>query len=68
MSGDWRAHRPSAIVSGRREGILQGILGEIKVAQQADERGEDPARLGTIDLVQHLAQFFGCVLASHSYA
>jgi hypothetical protein len=35
----------------RREGIVQRVFGEIEIAQQADERRKDAARLLAIDLV-----------------
>ena len=38
MVGDTFA-RPS--LSGDREGLLGGFLGEVKVAQEADQSGED---------------------------
>lgn len=44
---------------------MQRLLGKIKVAKQADEGGEEAARLGTVDAVQQLAQFFGEVRTCH---
>ena len=41
-----RERRPAAIARGRGEGIVQRLLGEIEIAEQADERGEDAARVG----------------------
>jgi len=29
----------------RREGVVQRVLREVEVAEHADERGEDPARV-----------------------
>ena len=34
-----------------RERVVQRLLGEVEVAEQADQRGEHAARLGAIDLV-----------------
>ena len=34
------------------EGLVQRLLGEVEVTDQADERGEDPARFGAVDGVQ----------------
>jgi len=31
------------------EGVLQCFLGAIEITQQADQRGQDPTRLATID-------------------
>src|SRR5439155_884513 len=45
--------RPS--LQRRREGIVQRLLGEVEVAQQANEGGEHPARVGAVDGVYHLA-------------
>ena len=33
----------------RGEGVVQRLLGEVEVAEQADQRGEDAARLGAVD-------------------
>jgi hypothetical protein len=30
-------------LGGDREGLLRGFLGEVEVAEEADQRGEDPA-------------------------
>src|SRR6266508_2284476 len=48
--------------------IVVESLGELEVAEQADEGSEDAARLGTVDAVQHLTQRFACVLAHHLYS
>jgi len=39
----------------RREGFLQRLLGEIEIAEQADQRREDPARLGAVDRLDGIA-------------
>ena len=35
----------------RGEGVVQRLLGEVEVAEQADQRGEDAARLGAVDRI-----------------
>lgn len=40
-------HRP--LLERRRERILQRLLGEIEIAEETDQRGEDAAGLGAID-------------------
>ena len=37
------------LLDRRREGVVQRLLGEVEVAEQADQRGEDAARLGAVD-------------------
>ncbi len=37
------------------ESIVQRLLGEIEVAEQPDQRGEDPSRFGTIDCLGRVA-------------
>jgi hypothetical protein len=32
---------PRPALRGDREGLLRGLLGEVEVAEEADERGED---------------------------
>ena len=32
-----------------REGVVQRLLGQVEVAEEADQRGEDAARLGAVD-------------------
>ena len=54
---------------GRRsKRVVQRLLGEVKVAEQPDQGGEDAARLGAIDGVHHLAHSFGRVVAHCSQA
>ena len=43
------------LLDGGGERVVQRLLGEIEIAEQADQRGEDAARLGAIDGVHHLA-------------
>jgi hypothetical protein len=42
-----------------REGIVQCVLGEVEVAEQPHQRGEDAARVGTVDLAHLFAGTFG---------
>jgi hypothetical protein len=44
------------LLQRRREGVVQRVLGEVEVAQQADQGGEDATRVGTVDLTHHLAR------------
>src|SRR2546423_1790385 len=56
-----RPHEPGARVGGGsfagptlrgdREGLLRGFLGEVEVAEEADQRSEDPSPLIAEDLV-----------------
>ena len=39
------------LLERRAESIVQRLLGEIEVAEQPDQRGEDAARFGTIDRI-----------------
>ena len=50
-------------LDGRGERVVQRLLGEVEVAEQADQRGEDAARLGAVDGVEHLAHRFDRILA-----
>ena len=50
------------LLQGRGEGIVQPLLGEVEVAEQADQRGQDVPRLGMVDGFHPLAQLFGRVL------
>ena len=45
----------------RSEGIVQRLLGEVKVTEQTDEGGEDPARLGAVDGAQDFKSVSGNV-------
>jgi hypothetical protein len=56
----------------RGEGVVQRLLCQVEVAQQPDERGEHPARLGPIDrvhelpdLVRRVPGWWGPVLVRH---
>jgi hypothetical protein len=53
------------LLQGRPEGIMQRLLSQVEVAEEADEGGEDPARFGTIDSVEYLVQLFGHLFAHH---
>ena len=37
------------LLERRAEGVVQRLLGEVEVAEQPDQRGEDAARFGAID-------------------
>jgi hypothetical protein len=37
------------------KGIVQRLLGEVKIAQEADQGSEDAARLGAVNGAYHLA-------------
>ncbi len=54
---------PRPLLERRREGIVQRVLGEVEVAEHADEGGEDAARVGAVDRVHRLARLFGRVPA-----
>ena len=45
-----------------RERVVQRLLGQIEVAEQADQGGKNAARLGAVDGVHHLAHPLPCVL------
>jgi hypothetical protein len=50
---------PRPLRKRRREGVVHRFLRELEVAEQADEGGEDPSRLGTVDLSHRLLDIFG---------
>ena len=59
-------------LDGRRERIVERLLGKLEVAEEADEGGEHAARVGAVDLVHEVAQRAGpCALwflqSSHLY-
>jgi hypothetical protein len=39
------------LIEGRGERIVQCLLGEIEIAEETNQRGENPARFRAIDLV-----------------
>src|SRR5215470_15031632 len=43
--------------------VVQRLLGEVEVAEQADERCEDAAGLGAVDPVDHRRDGLGCSFA-----
>ena len=43
-------------MDGSGKGILRGFLGEIEVAEHANERGQDAARVGPVERVDPLAR------------
>jgi hypothetical protein len=51
-----------------RERVVHRLLGEVEVAEQADQGGEDAARVGAVEGVYHLAQPVGRVLAHQGSA
>ena len=48
---------PGPALDRGHEGVLEGLLGEVEVAQQADQGGQDLARLGPVEAVDPLAHF-----------
>ena len=46
-----------------RERVVKRLLGEVEIAEQANQGGEDAARVGTVDSIYRLAGSLGCVLA-----
>ena len=54
ITGDAVAH-PS--VGGHRERLLRGLLGEVKVAEEADQSGKDAAPFLAEDLVECRYQY-----------
>ena len=58
-------HEPRARIHGHallrplldrgHEGIVQGLLSDVEIAEQADQRREDPARLGAVDRLDGIA-------------
>jgi hypothetical protein len=47
----WRSFARPAL-GGNREGVLGGFLGEVEVAEEADQTGEDAAPLVPEDLLE----------------
>jgi len=58
---------PRPLLQRSTEGSVQRVLGEVEVAELADEGGEDTTRFGVADDVHHLAHLCACALASHAY-
>ena len=62
-------HQPRARIGGhavarpllqrRPEGVVQRFLGDVEVAQQADQRGEHAARVGEVDGIHRLVHWIG---------
>jgi hypothetical protein len=44
---------------------VQRLLGEVEVAEQADQSGENPARVGAVDGVHRFPHRPGRILARH---
>jgi hypothetical protein len=53
------------LFGGCPEGIVQGILGQVEVAEQADQGGKDTARLAAIERSKRLADLSGWLLIVH---
>ena len=49
------------------EGVVQRLLGEVEVAEQAEQGGEDAARVGAVDVVHQLERLVGRGLGSHAH-
>ena len=60
-SGLGRDPVPRPLLDGRREGVLQRLLGEVEVAEEADQRGKDAPRFGAVDGVDRRARLLGRV-------
>ena len=54
---------PRPLLHRCSKGIVQRFLGEVEVAEQAYQGGEDAARVGAVDGVYRLAHALGGVLA-----
>jgi hypothetical protein len=50
-AGGHAVARPA--LGGDREGLLRGLLGEVEVAEEADERGEDAAAVVAEGLLEN---------------
>jgi hypothetical protein len=48
------------------ESLVQCLVSQVEVTEQADQSGEDAARLGAVDSLHHLAHWFGRVVAHYS--
>ena len=46
------------LLQRRPERVVQRLFGEIEVAEQADQRGEDVAGVGAVDSVRRVARMF----------
>ena len=46
---------PRPTLDRRGEGVMQRLLGEVKVAEQADQGGENATRLGAVDGVYRVS-------------
>src|SRR4029453_7403759 len=60
--GSWIGGRAVArpLLDRGREGVMQRLLGEVKAPEQADEGGQDAARLGPVDRSHRLAGVRNC--------
>ncbi len=52
------AGTPSSGHFSTAAGVVQRLLGEVEVAEEADQRGEDAARLGPVDRVHRLPRVY----------
>jgi hypothetical protein len=50
----------------RPKGFVEGVFGQVEIAQQADQCGEDPARLGAVNGVYLLVYLFDRVVVHHN--
>ncbi len=57
---------PRPAVERDGEGVLPGIFREIEIAEQPDERGQNPARLRAVNGVEHLANLLWRVFGHRS--
>ncbi len=68
-------HKPAArigrytllrpLFESRLERIVQRFLGDVEVTEEANQRGEYAARLGTVDTVHDLAHLFSVCVFAH---
>jgi hypothetical protein len=54
------------LLERRAEGLVQRLLGEVEVAEQADQGGEDAARLGAVEGLHLCAHWFGRIRVHRS--
>ena len=40
---------PGPLLESRREGVVHDFLGQVEVADEANQRGQDPARLSAVE-------------------
>jgi hypothetical protein len=59
------ADKERPLLHCRSEGIVEGILGQVEIAQQANQCGKYAPRFGAINGVHLLAYCFVCVFVRH---